>query len=179
MRWDESPRVLVSAAVAAAVLSVAFVLASRWDHAGYAVGAALLVLLCGLFAYRAWEVSTPRQLDDAQRRQLRLRLSRVSPPVELRILAVPDDEAIRLARELRDIFLEARWPARGIFKAAHEHAGGTGLVLVVQNGNSTSVEAQYLLLTLRELGLPAVTSTKAKLSDAGTLELLVGRQPKH
>ena len=68
---------------------------------------------------------------------------------------------------------------RGIFKAAPEHAGSTGLVLGVQNGDSPSVEAQYLLLTFREFGLPAVTSTKTALPDPRTLELLVGRQPLH
>jgi len=179
MRWDESPRVLLNAAVASAVLSVAFVLASRWDHAGYGVGAALLALLCVLFVYRAWEFWIPRQLDDQQREQLRLRLLGVPPPVDVRIVAVPDGKAIHLARELRDICREARWPARGVFKAAREQAESTGLILAVRNGDSLSVEAEYLLLTLRELGLQTGTSTNTTLQNPGTLELLVGRRLVH
>jgi len=179
MRWDESPRALMNAAVAAGVLSAAFVLASRRDHAGYTIGAALLALLSALFVYRAWEFSTRHQLDEERRGRLRLWLRRVPPPVEVRIVAVPYDEAIHLARELRDIFLEAGWPARGVFKAAREHAGSTGLVLAVQNDDAPSVEARYLLLTLREFGLEAETSMKSALPDSGTLELLVGRRPMH
>ena len=53
MRWDESPRLLMIASVASAVLGAAFVLAAIRDHAGYNVGAALLALLGALFAYRA------------------------------------------------------------------------------------------------------------------------------
>jgi len=176
MRWDESPRLLMIASVASAVLGAAFVLAAIRDHAGYNVGAALLALLGALFAYRAWELSTHRRLDATQHAQLVLRLIELPPPADLRIVAAPDGEAVTFARQLREVFLEAGWPAHGVYRAADGNAGSTGLFLAVRDGEDPPGEAFRLLVALSEFGLHAVKSTKRSLPDRA-LELLVGRRP--
>jgi hypothetical protein len=177
MRWDESPRLLMIASVASAVVSAAVGLAAQWGHGGYNVGAALLALLSALLGYRTWEMSTHRRLDGLQRAQLLLRLSELPPPADLRIVAVPDDEAVTFARHLRDVFVEAGWPARGVYHAANGNAGSTGLFLAVQDGDDPPGEAYHLLVALSEFGLHVVKSTKRALPDHRALELLVGRRP--
>ena len=89
MRWDESPRFLLLASLASAVLSAALSLAAIWDHPGYNVAAAGLALLTITLAYRAFERSKHRRLGRIQREHLVLRLRQLPVPVELRIAAVP------------------------------------------------------------------------------------------
>ena len=175
MRWDESPKLLMITGVASAVVSAAFVLAAIWDHEGYNVGAALLALLGALFGYRAWEFSTHRRLEGMQRAQLLDRLRQL-PPAELRITAVPDGEAVRFARQLLEVFIEAGWPARGVYRAPHAIAGSTGLFLAAKDRDAVPDEARHLLLALSQFGLPAVESTKSGLPHAKALEILVGRR---
>ena len=67
MRWDESPRFLLIASVASAVLSAALGLAAIWDHPGYNVAAAGLALLTAILGHRAFERSTHRRLGRIQR----------------------------------------------------------------------------------------------------------------
>ncbi|HYS16854.1 MAG TPA: hypothetical protein VET45_08020 [Candidatus Binatia bacterium] len=177
MRWDESPRFLVIASVASAVLSAAFGLAAIWDHAGYNIAGAVLALLSALFGYRALERSTHRRLGGIQREHLILRLRQLPTPSELRVVAVPDEEAVRFAQELRDVFLEAGWPARGVFHALPANVGSTGLFIAVQDGNFPSEEERRLLLALSEFGMYAVKSTSPKLTHPKALELLVGHRP--
>src|SRR5438270_11791715 len=98
MRWDESPRFLLIASVASAVLSAALGLAAIWDHPGYNVAASALALLTALLGYRAFERSTHRRLGRIQREHLILRL--LPAPIEFRVVAVPDDETVRFAQEL-------------------------------------------------------------------------------
>ena len=173
MRWDQSPRYLILASFAAAIASAGAGLAAIWDHAGYNVGAGLLALLSPLLAWRAWNLSRHRRLEGIQRSQLVLRLRQL-PPVDLRIVAVPDAEAVSFARQLRDAFLEAGWPATGVYRATPPQAGRTGLFLAVRDTNAPPASAQYLLLALGEFGLQAVRSASSKLPSANALELLVG-----
>src|SRR5262245_51641063 len=159
------------ASFAAAFASAGAALAAIWDHAGYNVGAGLLALLSPVLAWRAWNLTRHRRLEGIQRSQLVLRLRQL-PPVDLRIVAVPDRDAVGFARQLRDAFVAAGWPATGVYRALPAHTGRTGLFLSVPDTNTPA--AQYLLLALGEFGLQAVHSASVKLSDANALELLVG-----
>jgi hypothetical protein len=105
------------ASFAAAIASAGVGLAAIWDHAGYNVGAALLALLSPLLAYRAWVLSRHRRLEGIQRSQLVLRLRQL-PPVELRVTAVVDDEAVGFACQLRDAFSRRVAGERGVSSAA-------------------------------------------------------------
>ena len=80
MRWDESPRFLLIASVASAILSAAFGLAAIWDHPGYNVAAAALALLTAILGCRAYERSTHRRLGRLQREHLVLRLRQLPSP---------------------------------------------------------------------------------------------------
>ena len=117
-------------------------------------------------------MSTHRRLDATQHAQLVLRLIELPPPADLRIVG----EAVTFARQLREVFLEAGWPAHGVYRAADGNAGSTGLFLAVQDGEDSPGEALRLLVALSEFGLHAVKSTKRSLPDRA-LELLVGRRP--
>jgi len=161
------------ASFAAAIASAGAGLAAIWDHAGYNVGASLLALLSPLLALRAWNLTRHRRLEGIQRSQLVLRLRQL-PPVDLRIVAVPNAEAVSFARQLRDAFVEAGWPATGVYRAVPAHTGRTGLFLSVRDTNAPPPSAQYLLLALGEFGLQAVRSASGTLSNANALELLVG-----
>jgi hypothetical protein len=151
------------ASFAAAIASAGAGLAAIWDHAGYNVGASLLALLSPFLALRAWNLTRQRRLEGIQRSQL-----------DLRIVAVPNAEAVSFARQLRDAFVEAGWPATGVYRASPTHTGRTGLFLSVRDTNAPPPSAQYLLLALGEFGLQAVRSASGKLSNANALELLVG-----
>src|SRR3989442_3157384 len=131
MHWDESPRFLLIASVASAVLSAALGLAAIWDHPGYNVAASALALLTALLGYRAFERSTHRRLGGIQREHLVLRLRQLPAPIELRVVAVPDDEAVRFAQELLDVFVEAGWPAQGVYRALPANIASTGLFVAV------------------------------------------------
>jgi len=177
MRWDESPRFLLIASVASAVLSAALGLAAIWDHPGYNVAASALALLTALLGYRAFERSTHRRLGRIQREHLVLRLRQLPAPIEFRVVAVPDDEAVRFAQELLDVFVEAGWPAHGVYRALPANAASTGLFVAVQDGNFPSEEERRLLLALSEFGMYAVKSTSPKLAHLKALKLLVGHRP--
>jgi len=168
MRWDESPRFLLIASVASAIVSAAFGLAAIWDHPGYNVAAAALALLTAILGCRAYERSTHRRLRRLQREHLVL---------EFRVVAVPDAEAVRFAQELLDVFVEGGWPAHGVYRALPANAASTGLFVAVQDGNFPSEEERRLLLMLSEFGMYAVKSTSPKLTHPKALELLVGHRP--
>src|SRR2546430_8363013 len=117
MRWDESPRFLLIASVASAILSAAFGLAAIWDHPGYNVAAAALALLTAILGCRAYERSTHRRLGRLQREHLVLRLRQLPSPIEFRVVAVPDDEAGRFAPELLHGFVEGGGPPPRLYPA--------------------------------------------------------------
>src|SRR6266446_96656 len=177
MRWDESPRFLLIASIASGVLSAALSLAAIWDHPGYNVAAAALALLTILLAYRAFERSTHRRLGRIQREHLVLRLRQLPAPIDFRVVAVPDEEAVHFAHELLDVFVEAGWPAHGVYRALPANIASTGLFVAVPGGNFPSEEERRLRLALSEFGMYAVKSTSPKLTHAKALELLVGHRP--
>src|SRR2546428_8886114 len=148
MHWDESPRFLLIASVASAVLSAALGLAAIWDHPGYNVAASALALLTALLGYRAFERSTHRRLGGIQREHLILRLRQLPAPIEFRVVAVPDDEAVRFAQELLDVFVEAGWPADGVYRALPANAASTGLFVAVQAGKFPPAEERRPPLAL-------------------------------
>src|ERR1700741_3506858 len=116
IRWDEPSRLLMVACIIASVVGVGIILVGIGRHAGYNVAAALLTLLTALFGYCAWNLSTHRRLEETQPAQLLARLPQL-PAAELRIAAVPSEEAVRFARDLLDVFIEAEWPAQGVYRA--------------------------------------------------------------
>jgi len=177
MRWDDSPRFLLIASVASAALSAALSLVAIWDHPGYNLAAAALALLTAVLGYRAHERSTHRRLGRMQREHLVLRLRQLPAPIELRVVAVPDGEAVRFAHELLDVFVEAGWPAHGVYRALPANIASTGLFIAVQDGNYPSEEERRLLLALSEFGMYPVKSTSPKLTHPKALELLVGHRP--
>ena len=91
-------------------------------------------------------------------------------PVDLRIVAVPDREAVSFAREA---FVEAGWPATGVYRALRAHTRRTGLLLSVRDTNAEPPSAQYLLLALGEFELQTMRSASANMADSNALELLV------
>jgi hypothetical protein len=175
IRWDEPSRLLMVACIIASVVGVGVILVGIGRHAGYNVAAALLTLLSALFGYRAWDLSTHRRLEELQRAQLLARLRQL-PAADVRIVAVPSGEAVLFARELLDVFIEAGWPARGVYRASQGNAGDSGLFLAVKERDYPPDEANGLLLALSEFGLQTTKSNKANLPHAGALELLVGRR---
>jgi hypothetical protein len=175
MRRDDPPRLLMVACVVTAVVGVGVILVGIGRHAGYNVAAALLTLLSALFGYRAWDLSTHRRLEELQRAQLLARLRQL-PAAEVRIVAVPSEDAVRFARELLNVFVEAGWPAQGVYRASQGNLGDSGLFLAVKDRDYPPDHANWLLLALSEFGLPTTKSTKASLPHAGALELLVGRR---
>ena len=176
-RWDESPKFLLIASIASSALSAALGLAAIWDHPGYNVAAAALALLTAILGYRAYERSTHRRLGRIQREHLVLRLRQLPAPIEFRVVAVPDDEAVHFAQELLDVFVEGGWPAHGVYRALPANVASTGLFVAVQDGNYPSEEERRLLLTLSEFGMYAVKSTSPKLTHPKAIELLVGHRP--
>jgi hypothetical protein len=177
MRWDESPRFLLSVSVASALLSAALSLAAVWSHAGYNIAVSALALLTALLVYRGYERSTQRHLGRIQREHLVLRLRELPAPIEFRVAAVPHAEAVRFAQELLDVFVEAGWPAHGVYRALPANVASTGLFVAAQDGNLPSEEERRLLLALSEFGMYAVKSTSPKLTHPKALELLVGHRP--
>ncbi len=175
MRWDDPSRLLMVAGMVTAVVGVGIILVGIGRHAGYNVAAALLTLLTALFGYYAWNLSTHRRLEEIQRTQLLARLRQL-PAAELRIAAVPSEEAVRFARDLLDVFIEAEWPAQGVYRASQGNAGDRGLFLAVNDRDYPPNEANSLLLALSEFGLQTTKSTQTGLPHARALELLVGRR---
>ena len=175
MRWDDPSRLLMVAGIATAGVGVGIILVGIGRHPGYNVAAALLTLLTALFGYCAWNLSTHRRLEELQRVQLLARLRQI-PAAELRIAAVPSEEAVRFARELLDVFIEADWPAQGVYRASQGSAGDSGLLLAVDDRDYPPDEANSLLLALSEFGLQTTKSAKTRLPHTGALELLVGRR---
>jgi hypothetical protein len=175
MRRDDPARLVMMACVATAVVGVGAILGGIGRHAGYNVAGALLTLLSALFGYRAWDLATHRRLEEIQRAQLLARLRQL-PAAEVRIVAVPSDEAVRFARELLSVFVEAGWPAQGIYRASQGNVGESGLSLAVKDRDYPPDEANWLLLALSEFGLQTTKSSRASLPHAGALELLVGRR---
>jgi len=175
MRWDDPSRLLMMAGLGTAGVAVGIILVGIGRHAGYNVAAALLTVLTTLFGYCAWNLATHRRLEEIQRAQLLARLRQL-PAAELRIAAVPSEEAVRFARELLDVFLEAEWPAQGVYRASQSSAGDRGLSLAVNDRDYPADEANSLLLALSEFGLQTTKSTSTRLSHTGALELLVGRR---
>ena len=114
------PKFLLIASIASAGLSAALGLAAIWDHPGYNVAAAALALLTAILGI----ARTSARLTGTgriQREHLVLRLRQLPAPIEFRVVAVPDDEAVHFAQELLDVFVEGGWPAMGLTAPARKH----------------------------------------------------------
>jgi hypothetical protein len=135
--------------------------------------AIVLVLFGAALSVLGWRISRSRGLAAGQRRMLLQTLGRLTP-LEVRVLAVDEHEAIRYARELRNVMTEARWPVTGVFKS--EYGGnGTGVTLAVRNVVAPPGEAIILMNALRRVGVPATWKHKPELERDRTIEVLIGR----
>ncbi len=136
--------------------------------------AIVLVLVGAALSVLGWTISRSRGLAGRQRRTLLQTLGRLTP-LEVRVLAVDEREAIRYARDLRNVMTEARWPVTGVFKS--EYGGnGTGVTLAVRNVIAPPGEAITLMNALRRIGVPATWEHKPELERDRTIEVVVGRR---
>ena len=144
------------------------------ERSGVASPVAIVLVLIGVaLSVLGWRISRPRGLAAGQRRTLLQTLGRLTP-LEVRVVAVDEREAIRYARELRNVMTEARWPVTGVFKS--EYGGnGTGVTLAVRNVVAPPGEAITLMNALRRVGVPATWEHKPQLERDRTIEVLIGR----
>jgi hypothetical protein len=117
-------------------------------------------------------MSRPRRLASGQRRTLLQALGQL-PPLQIRVSAVNEEEAIHFARQLRDAMTEARWPVAGVFKCQGD-AGTTGVTLAVRNVVAPPGEAIALMNTLRRIGILANWHHKPGLSGDRIVEVRIG-----
>jgi len=135
--------------------------------------AIVLVLIGAALSVLGWRISRSRGLVAGQRRTLLQTLGRLTP-LEVRVWAIDEREAIRYARDLRNVMTEARWPVTGVFKS--EYGGnGTGVTLAVRNVIAPPGEAITLMNALRRVGVPATWEHKPELEGDRTIEVLIGR----
>ena len=145
-----------------------------WGRSG--VGnpvAVVLVLIGAALGILGLRISRPRGLTAEQRRTLLQTLGRLTP-LEVRVSAVDEQEAIRYARDLRNVMTEAQWPVRGVFKSQYG-GNGTGVTLAVRNVVTPPGQAITLMNTLRRIGVPTTWAHKPELAGDRTIEVLVGR----
>ena len=135
--------------------------------------AIVLVLIGAALSVLGWRMSRSRGLAAEQRRTLLQTLGRLTP-LEVRVSAVDEREAIRYARELRNVMTEAHWPVTGVLKS--EYGGnGTGVTLAVRNVVAPPGEAITLMNALRRVGVPATWQHKPELEGDRTIEVRIGR----
>jgi hypothetical protein len=98
------------------------------------------------------------------------------PPVDIRVAAVADADAVHYARELLDVLRDASWPAHGVYR--HDApVEDSGVFLAVNDGEHVPAHAATLLEALRGVGVMAMESVNAELTEPQQVELLVGRRP--
>jgi hypothetical protein len=170
--WQH-PRLLAALGVALAVAAVvAAVVGSQ--RGGLANGLAIgLVLASVVASYRAVRLAGRYELGMVQRGALLRCLTRLEP-LEVRVSAVNQPDAIQYARRLRDVLHEAQWPATGVYRC-NGGVDGTGLTVAVRNVVAPQAEALALMDTLRRAGAPAVWGHKPGLADDRRIEVRVGR----
>jgi hypothetical protein len=137
------------------------------------VAVVLVLIGAGLSVLGLW-ISTPRGLAAGQRRALLKTLGRLTP-LEVRVSAVDEHEAIRYAHQLRNVMTEAQWPVTGVFKSQYG-GNGTGVTLAVRNVVTPPGEAIALMNTLRRIGVPATWEHMPELGGDRIIEVLVGRR---
>jgi hypothetical protein len=166
------PRLLAGLSLACAVAAVgAAVVGSHGGGPANALAVGL-VLISVASSYRALRLAGKYELGLLQRNALLRRLGRLQP-LQVRVLAVNERAAIDYARGLRDVMLEARWPASGVFRSQSGLDGG-GVTLVVRNVVAPPSEAVALMETLRRTGARVVWGHKPDLTDDRRIEVRVG-----
>jgi hypothetical protein len=170
--WQH-PRFLAALGVALAVAAVVAAVVGV-ERAGAANGLAIvLVLVSAVASYRAVRLAGRYELGMLQRGALLRCLGRLEP-LEVRVSAVNEPEAIHYARGLRDVMHEAHWPASGVFRC-NGGLNGTGVTLAVRNVVAPPTEALILMDTLRRTGAPAVWGHQPDLADDRRIEVRIGR----
>jgi hypothetical protein len=170
--WQH-PRLLAALGVTLAVATVvAAVVGTRRGGVANAL-AMVLVLASAAASYRAVRLAGRYELGVVQRGALLRCLARLEP-LEVRVSAVNQPDAIHYARRLRDVLQEAHWPASGIFRC-DGGVDGAGVTLAVRNVVVPPAEALALMDTLRRAGAPAVWGHKPDLADDRCIEVRVGR----
>jgi len=166
-------RVVMALSIALSVTAVGTAVVSSGRSRVANAVAVVLVLIGAALSILGWWISRPRGLAAPHRRTLLQTLGRLTP-LEVRVSAVDEHEAIRYARQLLNVMTEAHWPVTGVFKSQHD-GNGTGVTLAVRNVVAPPGEAITLMNTLRRIGVRATWEHKPELAGDRTIEVLVGR----
>ena len=169
----QRPRLVLVLSIVFSVTAVGTAVIGSGRSRVATVIAIVLVLMGAGLSVLGWRISRARGLAAGQRRTLLQTLGRLTP-LEVRVLAVDEREAIRYARELRNVMTEAHWPVTGVLKS--EYGGnGTGVTLAVRNVVAPPGEAIALMNALRRVGVPATWQHKPELEGDRIIEVLIGR----
>jgi hypothetical protein len=174
LRTLRRPRLVMVLSIALSVAAIGTAVVGSGRSRVANTIAVVLVLIGATLSVLGWRMSWARGLAARQRRMLLQTLGRLTP-LEVRVSAVDEQEAILYARELRSVMTEARWPVTGVFKSPHA-GNGTGVTLAVRNVVTPPGEAIALMNTLRRAGVPATWEHKPELAGDRTIEVLVGRR---
>lgn len=168
------PLLLTVLSLVFAVAAIGAAVVTLWRGGGAASGLAVaLVLVSAMLSYRVRQIAGRYALAAAQRGTLLRLLGRLAP-LEVRVVAVNDPDAVHYASRLRSVLDEARWPVAGVFKCK-DGEERTGVTLAVRNVLAPPDEALALLNTLRRLGLPTAWGQKPDLAGDRSIEILIGR----
>ena len=174
MPWDDDPRTLLQSAVIAAALALAVGIVGLGRHPWFGVAAGLLGVAAVLMGLRGWQLQGHRRLDRVQHAQLRRHLAGL-PPIDVRIHAPPDAEAIAYARAFLALFREAGWPVKGVYRSAEAAAGVYLGVHPTPTGPPD--EATYLRTVLGRAGINVVEYMSYEQRPHAAVELLIGPRP--
>jgi len=168
------PRLLPIVSIALSVAAVGIAVGgSGGHHVANAIAVVLVLVGLGLSGLGSG-ISRPRGLAAGQRQTLLRTLGRLTP-LEVRVSAVDDREAIRCAHQLRSVMAQAHWPVKGVYKSRHGE-NGTGVTLAVRNVVIPPGEAITLMNTLRGIGVPATWRHQPDLPGDRIIEVVVGRR---
>jgi hypothetical protein len=169
----QRPRLLMLASIAFSLAAVGTALVGARGRGVASAVAVVLVLIGAGLSGLGWWIARPRGLGAMPRRVLREALGRLAP-LDVRLSAVDEPEAIRCARELQAVMIDARWSVTGVFKRPSD-GNGAGVTLAVRNVLAPPSEAITLVNTLRRVGVRATWEHKPTLREDRTIEVLVRR----
>jgi len=161
-------------AVIAGALAAGVGIVGIGRHPWYGVAAGLLGVAAALMGFRAWQLQGHRHLGPVQRAQLRRQLAG-STPIDVRIYAPADPEAIAYARALLAVFLEAGWPTRGVYRSA-EAAAGVYLGVHPTPAGPPG-DATHIRHALEKVGINVVEYISYEQRPHAAVDLLIGQRP--
>jgi hypothetical protein len=167
------PRLVTLASIAFSLAAVGVAVVGARGR-GVASAVAVVLMLIGVaLSVLGWWMTRPRGLGAVPRRVLIETLGRLAP-LDVKVSAVDEPEAIRYARELTAVLIDAHWTVTGVFKCPYD-GNGAGVALAVRNVLAPPTEAITLVNTLRRVGVRATWEHKPSLPEDRTIEVLVRR----